>query len=76
MKRNISTILIAIVAMMAVHAQEKVIKPQSIIPMPKITVEKWEKLFNQYGDDSFFIYSCLVHGSGHVAELCQDGDDA
>ena len=52
MKRSIITILIAIVATIAVHAQEKVIKPQSIIPMPKISVEKWEKLSNQYGDDS------------------------
>ena len=52
MKRSIITIHIAITAMMAVHAQEKVIKPQSITPMPTITVEKWEKLSNQYGDDS------------------------
>ena len=52
MKRSIITILIAITAMMAVHAQEKVIKPQSITPMPKISVEQWEKLSNQYEDDS------------------------
>jgi hypothetical protein len=52
MKRNIITILMVIAVMMAAHAQEKVIKPKSIIPMPTITVEKWEKLSNQYGDDS------------------------
>ena len=51
-KRIIITIFIAIASMMVAHAQEKVIKPQSIIPMPTITVEKWEKLSNQYGDDS------------------------
>ncbi len=51
-KRIIITIFIAIASMMIAHAQEKVIKPQSIIPMPTITVEKWEKLSNQYGDDS------------------------
>lgn len=38
--------------MMTVHAQEKVINPQSIIPMPIITVDKWRKLSNQYGDDT------------------------
>ena len=52
MEKSIITILIAIASMMVAHAQEKVIKPQSIIPMPTITVEKWEKLSNQYGDDS------------------------
>ena len=52
MEKNIITILIAIASMMVAHAQEKVIKPKSVIPMPTITVEKWEKLSNQYGDDS------------------------
>lgn len=70
MKRNIITILMVIAAMMAAHAQEKVIKPKSIIPMPTITVEKWEKLSNQYGDDSeelmkygdFTVYDDLYSG--------------
>ena len=52
MKRSIIIILTAIAVFTATQAQEKVIKPKSIIPMPTITVEKWEKLSNQYGDDS------------------------
>ena len=51
-KKRITAFLIAIVTTVAVHSQVKVIQPQSIIPMPKITVEKWEELSNQYGDDS------------------------
>lgn len=51
-KKRINAFLIAIVTTVAVHSQVKVIQPQSIIPMPKITVEKWEELSNQYGDDS------------------------
>ena len=51
-KKRITAFLIAIVTAVAVHSQVKVIQPQSIIPMPKITVEKWEELSNQYGDDS------------------------
>ena len=52
MEKNIFTIFFTIASMMVAHAQEKVIKPKSVIPMPTITVEKWEKLSNQYGDDS------------------------
>ncbi|MBR6980374.1 MAG: hypothetical protein IKH88_11165 [Prevotella sp.] len=52
MRKSFITILVAFAALPATHAQEKVISPQSITPMPKITVEKWEKLSNQYGDDS------------------------
>ncbi len=51
-KKRITAFLIAIVTTMAVHSQVKVIQPQNIILMPKITVEKWEELSNQYGDDS------------------------
>ena len=51
-KKRTTAFLIAIVTTVAVHSQVKVIQPQSIIPMPKITVEKWEELSNQYGDDS------------------------
>ena len=51
-KKRITAFLIAIVTTVAVHSQVKVIQPQSIILMPKITVEKWEELSNQYGDDS------------------------
>ena len=51
-KKRTIAILISIVTTVAVHSQVKVIQPQSIIPMPKITVEKWEELSNQYGDDS------------------------
>ena len=52
MKKSVITILTAFAALSATYAQEKVISPQRINPMPKITVEKWEKLSNQYGDDS------------------------
>ena len=52
MRKSFITILVAFAALPATYAQEKVISPQSITPMPKITVEKWEKLSNQYGDDS------------------------
>ncbi|MBR6264889.1 MAG: hypothetical protein IKR05_16985 [Prevotella sp.] len=52
MKKSVITILTAFAALSAAYAQEKVISPQSINPMPKITVEKWERLSNQYGDDS------------------------
>ena len=70
MKKSFITILIAFAALSATYAQEKVIRPQSISPMPKISVEKWEKLTNQYGDDSeeltkygdFTIYDDLYSG--------------
>ena len=52
MRKSFITILVAFAALPATHAQEKVISPQSITSMPKITVEKWERLSNQYGDDS------------------------
>ena len=51
-KKHIIAIVFAVIATMAVQAQEKVIHPQSINKMPKISVEKWEKLSIQYGDDS------------------------
>ena len=70
MKKSFITILIAFAALSATYAQEKVIRPQSISPMPKISVEKWEKLTSQYGDDSevltkygdFTIYDDLYSG--------------
>ena len=52
MKRSIIIILTAIAVFTATQAQEKVIKPKSIIPMPTITVEQWEKLSSQYDEDS------------------------
>lgn len=52
MNKIVITILIAFVTLSAAHGQEKVIKPKSITPMPTITVEKWEALSNEYGDDS------------------------
>lgn len=52
MKKIVIIILIAFVTLSAVYGQEKVIKPKSITPMPTITVEKWEALSNEYGDDS------------------------
>ena len=56
--------------MMAVHAQEKVINPQSIIPMPIITVDKWRKLSNQYGDDT---EELRKYGDTVIAKLYFDG---
>ena len=55
---------------MAVHAQEKVINPQSIIPMPIITVDKWRKLSNQYGDDTEVLRK---YGDTVIAKLYFDG---
>ena len=71
-KKTIISVLLAIATMATVQAQEKVIKPESISPMPKITVAEWEKLeepddsveamqyADKYGD--LYIYEDLYSG--------------
>ena len=70
MKKSVITILTAFAALSAAYAQEKVINPQSIIPMPIITVDKWRKLSNQYGDDTEVLRK---YGDTVIAKLYFDG---
>ena len=45
--KTIITVILA-VATFSATAQEKVIEPESITPMPKVTKTEWQKYFELY----------------------------
>ena len=45
MKKAILSIILAAVATFAVTAQEKIIEPKSITPMPKMTKAEWQTYY-------------------------------
>lgn len=71
-KAIFTTTLLVFAAITTIQAQEKVIRPESVFAMPKISVAEWEKIFNssdaeeepvdesKYGD--LYIYEDLYSG--------------